>query len=244
MIVNATIEGWEIIYQQPHALLAAQIGFYWRQKDRPERWMETLAAIAQHDDGQKDWTGKDGITKAGAPADFTLAENTLEQAHQVMHEARFQGRYRSLLTSMHMSFLYESRRGESKDIDAFLDEQLRLQKSFRKDLQLTKKEADAAYALMQWCDRFSLILCRNELPEMERLVEISKGPDGKRYELKQLETGAVVVTPWPFELPEFEVWVEACTLKQLQFKNDAELAEALRQSPISTKRWQLKKGEI
>src|SRR5690349_14696750 len=115
MIVNTHEKGWEIIYQQAHALLAAEIGFAWTPEKQPLHFMQTLAAIAQHDDGQKDWTGHYALTAAGAPANFTQLPFALQQAKQVMKEARFQGRWRSLLTSMHLSFLYEDLRGQKKE---------------------------------------------------------------------------------------------------------------------------------
>jgi hypothetical protein len=243
MIVNAVKEGWEIIYQQEHGLLAAELALHWRPDQRPVYWMATLAAIAQHDDGQEDWSGKDGITPAGAPADFTQVPFSLEQARQVLHEARFQGRWRSLLTSMHLSFLHEPLRGSGdKRIDTLLDEQLSQQKSWRQALGVTLKQARHAYCLMQWCDRLSLILCRNELPDRERSLEISAGPDNSRYYVRQRQTGSVEVDPWPFEDSGFQVSVEASYLSQLQFRDDAELADALRQAPVKTKTWYLKKG--
>lgn len=171
MIVNLVTEGWEVIYQQAHALLAAQIAFAWRTTDRPLRWVDTLAAIAQHDDGQRYWAGKVGLTAAGAPANFTMLPFSLEQARQVLEEARFQGQWRLLLTSLHLSFLYEELRGQNPTTDAFLDEQRQNQALWRKALQVTKKEAQSAYDLMQWCDRLSLILCRQELPEAERSLK-------------------------------------------------------------------------
>ncbi len=241
MIVNLVKEGWEIIYQQAHALLAAQIAFSWRVADRPARWVDTLAAIAQHDDGQRYWAGKAGLTEAGAPANFTMLPFSLEQARQVMEEARFQGQWRSLLTSMHLSFLYEELRGQNKTTDAFLDEQLQNQERWRKALKVTKKEAQKAYDLMQWCDRLSLILCRQELPEAERALEISTGPDGVRYDVVQQKDGCIQVTPWPFELNQFLVTVEASYLAQLQFQSEAELATVLCQAPIRTKYWELTK---
>jgi len=41
MIVNPTQNGWEVIYQPAHALLAAQIATHWRANQRPKRWLET-----------------------------------------------------------------------------------------------------------------------------------------------------------------------------------------------------------
>ena len=241
MIVNPVPEGWEIIYQQAHALLAAQIAFYWREAERPERWVDTLAAIAQHDDGQKFWAGKVGLTPAGAPANFTMLPFSLAQATQVLDEARYQGRWRSLLTSMHLSFLYEELRGQDSKTTAFLDEQLENQAAWRKALKTTKKQAQQAYDLMQWCDRFSLILCRSQLPEMERTLEISKGPDGVQYQVTQQKDGLIKVSPWPFEPTSFELSVEASYLNQLQFTNETELSEALRKAPVKLKSLQISK---
>ncbi|WP_192822177.1 DUF3891 family protein [Rufibacter sp. LB8] len=241
MIVNPHTIGWEIIYQQAHALQAAEIGFAWHPDKQPLHVAQTLAAIAQHDDGQKDWTGKYALTSAGAPTNFTQLPFSLEQAQQVMKEARYQSRWRSLLTSMHLSFLYEELRGQKKTWDTFLDEQLAHQTQWRRQLNLTKKEAQYAYDFMQWCDRFSLILCRNELPEMARALEISKGPDKLRYEVYQRPTGEVVVTPWPFLQDSFLLTVEARHLRQLQFSSDQELAQALAQAPVHQKAWRIEK---
>ena len=242
MIVNHTPDGWQIIYQQAHGLLAAQLAWHWQPFGPPDRWVGTLAAITQHDDEQQEWDGHYGITPAGAPANFTMKEFSLEQATGVMRAARFQGRWRSLLTSLHMSTLYESLRGQDKQTDAFLDEQQACQKKWLKELKLTKKEAARYYDLMHWADRLSLILCRQELPEMSRTLEIYTGPDGQRYDvLRPQQDGPITVQPWPFRDKEFVVTVEATILHQLQFKDDAELAAALREAPIETLSWEFNK---
>ncbi len=254
MIVNLQPTGWECIYQQAHALLAAQIGAHWHPEQRPapERWVETLAALAQHDDGQDPWTGAQGLTPAGAPAPFKLVPFSLTQAQRVNAQARFQGRWRWLLTSMHLSNLYEPLRGKhGAETDAFLDEQHRIQETCRKGLKTTKKTAQAAYDFLQLCDRFSLILCLGELPDDERRLEIGPGPDGRTYHCYRPGVGAggdltasdapipVVIEPWPFAEKEFEVSVETSILTQLVFKDDAELAEAMRTAKVEERRWRL-----
>lgn len=241
MIVNTVPEGWEIIYQQAHALLAAQIAFEWRPDHRPERWVETLAAIAQHDDGQRFWAGNIGLTPAGAPANFTMLPFSMEQARQVLYEASFQGRWRSLLTSMHLSFLYEELRGKNKATDTFLDEQKENQSCWRKELKINKQKAQQAYDLMQWCDRFSLILCRHQIPEAERTLEVSKGPDGVQYNVVQQKNGDLQVNPWPFQPDSFTVTIEASYLHQLQFKDEVELIDYLNKAPIRVKSWRVVK---
>ena len=241
MIVNYTADGWQIIYQQAHALLAAQLAWHWQPFGPTDRWVGTLAAITQHDDEQQQWDGHYGLTPAGAPANFTMQEFSLEQANSLMQAARFQGRWRSLLTSLHMSTLYESLRGQNQETDTFLDEQQACQKRWLKELELPKKDATQAYDLMHWCDRLSLILCRQELPEMSRALEIYTGSDGQRYDVvRPAEDGPLTVRPWPFREKQLTVSVEVSILRQLQFKDDAELAAALRQAPIETLTWHLK----
>ncbi len=257
MIVNLLPDGWECIYQQAHALLAARLGAHWRAAARPvpERWDETLAALAQHDDGQDPWTGANGLTPAGAPAPFKLVPFSLDQAQRVVAQARFQGRWRLLLTSLHISNLYEPLRGHhGAATDAFLDEQRATQEACRQGLHITKKAAQAAYDLMQWCDRLSLILCMTELPDDERQLEVGRGPDGKGYHCHRPGVGAggelvatadeptpVVITPWPFEAEEFAVSVEATYLTRLVFTDDADLAAALRAGKIRKKRWHFRR---
>lgn len=241
MIVNATPNGWEVIYQQAHGILAAKLAYQLKPELQCAHWVETLVAIANHDNRQRTWHGQDGLTPAGAPADFTLQPNTLEQAHALMDAVRFQGRWVTLLTSMHMSYLYESRRGESKATDTFLDKQQKLQQDSLKSIGTTQAEAKQAYAILQWCDRLSLILCRNELPADERSLEITTGPDGKSYFVKQLPSQTVSINPWPFAETHLEVGLEYRELYQLQFKNDAELATAMHQAEVKYKSWVLGK---
>ena len=67
MIVNLTEEGWEVIYHRAHALLAAQIAGYWNTPDDTAHLVETIAAIAHHDDLEREWQSNH-LTKAGAPS--------------------------------------------------------------------------------------------------------------------------------------------------------------------------------
>ncbi|WP_347157382.1 DUF3891 family protein [Pontibacter chitinilyticus] len=240
MIVNAIPAGWEVIYQQAHGILAAQLAYHLKPELQCLYWVETMVAIANHDNRQKPWRGQDGLTTAGAPADFTLQPNTLEQARALMDAVRFQGNWVALLTSLHMSYLYEPRRGESPATDAFLDEQRHLQQHYRKQLGIPQKQAQKAYAILQWCDSLSLILCRRELPTAARALEIASGPDDQTYFVKQLPDDTLHVEPWPFAQNQIEVQAEYRELTQLQFKDDAALAQALHQADVKYKTWLFK----
>ncbi len=243
MIANQHEKGWEVIYHRAHALLAAVLAGHWRPKDRPLRWIETIAAISHHDDLEREWEGNH-LTEVGTPLDFTLGKETktdIKPLTELTTNARYRGRWVAMLISMHMSFLTEGKRGESKELDSFLDEQKEHQKKWQRELKITKKEADEAYAFMQLCDRLSLILCNRELPAGERALEIAKGPDGKRYDIMQRSDGNVTVTPWPFEEEEFPVTLEACYLNQVKFDSNDELTKALQQAPIELLEWKFVK---
>ncbi|MBC7971279.1 MAG: DUF3891 family protein, partial [Verrucomicrobia bacterium] len=90
---------------------------------------------------------------------------------------------------------------------------------------------------MQWCDRLSLILCQHKLPMDERALEISKGPDGRRYNVIQHRSGLVTVTPWCFEDDRFTVNVETTSLSQVTFDDNESLVKTLKQSPRKLLEW-------
>ncbi|MBN3962077.1 DUF3891 family protein [Nostoc sp. NMS8] len=241
MIVNATQNGWEVIYHRAHALLAAQLAGQWRRKDAPVRLYETITAISHHDDLEKEWE-EDILTEAGAPKDFTLSSNAdldtgVDKLANLAKNSLYRGRWVALLISMHISRLNEPSRGKSSKLDKLLDEQLQNQKRWRKELGIEKDGVDAAYAFMQWCDRLSLILCQQELPEDERFLEISKGPEGKRYNIMQRSDNLVVVKPWPFQDDKFTVNIEACDLFEVKFESSTELAQVLQEAPIRVLEW-------
>src|SRR5437763_1680731 len=107
MIVKQQPLGWEIIFQRAHAILAAQISYHWKQNYRPRRWVETLIAIAGHDDAQLDFIGKQHLTKTGTPLDFTMKEINIHQPYRNSEYAWQKSRWIGLLNSLHISFLYE-----------------------------------------------------------------------------------------------------------------------------------------
>ncbi len=241
MIANLTNNGWEIIYHRAHALLAAQIAGNWNTPDDTARLVDTIAAIAHHDDLEREWKG-DNLTKAGAPFDFTLGDSlSVPILYQHVEDALYRGRWVALLVSMHMSFLNEGRRGQVPELDRFLDKQIELQASWRKSLRANKTDTEKAYAMMQCCDRLSLILCQRHLPEGERFLEISKGPTGDRHDVLLRGDNSVTVNPWPFKDKKFTVRVDASCLTQIEFESNKELVESLQQAPIHSIEWDFSK---
>jgi hypothetical protein len=237
MIVNLIENGWEVIYHRAHALLAAQIGGHWRKKDSPERLYETLAAISHHDDLEREWEGNQ-LTPAGAPLDFTLdPESSIEKLDKHIQQARYRGRWVTLLTSKHICFICQSKQDESPEWKRFFKEQTQLQEDYRKGLGVEKDDVERAYQFMRWCDRLSLILTQKQVPQVSRALEITSGIDGQRYDLRQTSDGFITVEPWPFEDDKFTVNVEACLLSELKYESTEQLVADLKEAPVTLLEW-------
>ena len=70
MIVNYKANGWEVITQRSHALLALQLALHWQAAEQGQRWPELLVAIADHDDAQIELQRNDLLTPQGGPLDL------------------------------------------------------------------------------------------------------------------------------------------------------------------------------
>lgn len=243
MIVNSISQGWEVIFQRAHGMLAAQIAFHWEIKNRPKRWIETILAVAGHDDAQLDFKGTQHITLTGAPLDFADREINLHQPKWNSNYAFQKSRWIGLLNSLHITFLYEPKRGKSKRMDEILDEQSALQAKLIASLGIDRNEAERAYRLLEWCDALSLILCRNNIPQEESKLKLGKGPENNAHYLWQKKIGkAIVIEPWCFVVDSFTVQVETRVLKQMTFKDDAELEEKLLESDVIERKWFFEKN--
>ena len=237
MIVKSIPTGWEVIYQRAHGLLAAKLAFQWKIADRPPHFVETLLAIAEHDDGVPESRTPENLTEAGAPKHFQLLGRSAEQYRNVMEISSAKSRWNALMTSMHTTFLYEDQKYEDTDIEAFVKEQHKLQKALIKDLKTSPKEAETTYRFVEWCDALSLLLCMDKVQPEQRRMDISTGPDGTTHQIWHDEKENLCVEPWPFEPDAFEVDVEYRELPQLQFKNAQELDNCLKAAEIHTRTW-------
>ena len=237
MIVNLTNGGWEVVYQRAHGLLAVKLAAHWREDERGPFWTELLAAITQHDNNQKEFRGDNYLTLVGAPADFMIASGSpLEQAKSVVDDASYQGRYVALMTSLHTTNIYAAKR-DDEGFAAFLDEQKERQKRWQRALKLSKADLRRDYAVMNWCDRLSLILCQRELPSDARRLEVAPLPSGETSFVWERVDKTVGLEPWPFGDDRFEVGIEVKMLSQLKFGSDEELQAALKDAPTEVRSW-------
>jgi len=244
MIVNYKEDGWEIITQRSHGLLAAQFGAQWKKVLQPRRWVETLMAIAEHDDAENELDGENLLTSTGGPLNFDMKNFEPDHCKKLASLTLTKSRYIALLTSMHMDFLYRKEEDNNAGVKTFLMEQRRLQAVWRRELGLTKEEAQKQYAFLEWCDALSLLLCKGEMqPEMRR-TEISTGPDNVVYSLVQTGNETITLEPWPFKDPAFEVYFESRRLKQIQFQSSEELRQAFLSAEVVENVWQVVKQKV
>lgn len=240
MIVNLVEDGWQVIYHRAHALLAAQVAGHWDLADSPVRLYETIAAISHHDDLEKEWEGNH-LTKAGAPLDFTLDKGdpdvALGKFKDLLDDARYRGRWVTLLTSKHICFLNQTQRKASANWEKFLDQQVQQQETWAKEMGIDLGEMERAYQFMRWCDRLSLILTQQMVPAMGRSLEITSGIDAQRYDIRELDDGKLTVEPWPFRLDKFTVNVESIHLSELKYDSNEALIEALKTAPVRQLEW-------
>ncbi|HVS97599.1 MAG TPA: DUF3891 family protein [Puia sp.] len=230
MIVNYIPQGWEIITQRAHGLLAAQLGWYWKFDYPCGRAAETIVAIADHDDTEVEFDRKHLLTNAGGPFHFAMRGFDADHCRELLLRSQAKSRYLGLLSTMHLLFLYGKEQGRAaKGFSARLR---RLAANLRKQLHLSKPEAGRVYALLQWCDALSLLICQHALQPEQRRTEISKGPDGVSYEMCLVSPDELSVNPWPFKEPRFRVSVESRIVQQLRFRSSAAFLRALESAPV------------
>ncbi len=244
MVVNYKNTGWEVITQRAHGVLAAQVAMHWKEKERPERWMETLIAIADHDEAEVELDGENLLTETGGPLNFSMKQFDEKHCEQMAMLTITKSRYIALLVSMHMDFLYRKEEKQNSRLHKFLEHQRKLRSSWEKELGLEKEQAERIYYLLEWADAFSLLLCQQQVQPQQRGIEISTGPDGKIYQLIQLEDGVLTVDPWPFEPDKFTLTCESREIEQLHFSSSAEFRKAFIEATVKEQVWHIAKRTV
>ncbi len=246
MIVRNVELGWEIVFQSAHALLAGRLATQLRQLPKIHYWSETLAAIVDHDDHKEPFGKNVYLTELGVPKDFTqfryTARERFEEVLRRIDSGYRKHRWIGLLAARHAEELYRHK-NVSKKLKELLGAERQKRAVVLLELKTTGEALEAAYAVLQWCDRTSLILCQNALPAMHRRIEIASLGDGKRYEIWENEDRTVSVEPWPFSSEIIDVHVEVRTVAQLTFKGDRELERRLQECAVEDRCWNFRKCE-
>lgn len=237
MVVNYTDEGWQIITQRAHGLIAAQICARWKHSLQPDRWLETLIATAEHDDVYNEFDDDNLLNASGGPVNFKMTGFRLEFCQKQLTMALTKSRYIALLIARHIQFVH----GKEPAAGEFCQELKQMEKTWLVESGVTTQEIDAAYELLEFCDAFSLLICQGLIQPEQRKIEISNGPDGRCYTFFMDEDAALVVEPWPFEPKAFKVFYESRTISQLSFKDVRSFKKAVDLAGICNHELTLKK---
>ncbi|MCE6991958.1 DUF3891 family protein [Dyadobacter sp. CY323] len=228
MIVNYKEEGWSIVLQRSHGLLAGQICGHWKKSDQPVRWVETLIATTEHDDVSNELEGTDLLNENGGPKNFKTAQFNATDCDNLLAKATEKGMYVALLISRHIQFLYQ----QEPRADAYCMTLKQKEKQWIKQAETSPEQVSASYELLEFCDAMSLLICQNMVQPEHRRMEISTGPDGTHYELREGEDQRLIVSPWPFEVDSFTINYETRNLSQLSFKSNAEFTKLLKSADV------------
>lgn len=230
MIVKYTEEGWSIILQRTHGLLAAQVCGHWKKDDQPARRMETLIATAEHDDMNNELLDPDWNAATGGPVNFKMKDFDSLRCNELLNRAMSKSTYVGLLIAQHLQFLYESEKS-AKEYCKHLKSNT---KKWIAQAGTTDQEIAASYQLLEFCDAFSLIICEGNVQPDHRKMEISSGPGGIVYQLQTLDEGSFNVIPWPFETDSFTLIYESRTIAQLTFSDAVDFSNKLIEAPVTT----------
>lgn len=241
MVVVYTDSGWRVTTQRAHGILAAQIALNWKVAHRPGRWLETLLAIAEHDDAENELDGENLLAVSGGPLNYTMKSFDLDHCKKLVRHSATKSQYISLLTSMHMEFLYGKEAKKNKIARGFLREQEQFRVSTCRQLSITMAELKKIYSFLEWCDALSLILCSDQVPAENRKLEVSAGPDKVCYEVFQLHEKQIVIEPWPFETSAFSVHFETRAVERMHFDRSSEFRTAFLNAPVSEIEWKILK---
>lgn len=245
MIVNKSMKGIHIILHEAHGLLAGKIANEIAMEYRPIHWFETLIAVCEHDDRQLNFKEKDYLSEIGVPLDFTEDKSSIQEVlkrmKRVLKSAGNKSQWVKLLISYHLEFIYSQLIEESKQIQTFFSEEKYVRKEILKKFGVSDKKARSYYEFLRFCDRLSLILCNDETPDAQRLLEINTSINGETYFIKKAENGDLIITPWIFNDSKFELSVEERILRETQFKSSKEFEKVLSAMPPINKRWVLRK---
>ena len=80
-------------------------------------------------------------------------------------------------------------------------------------------------------------MCQHQIPNSNRKLEINNDPDGQKYYILKSEDDYLTVLPWCFAEDRVKVYVETSHLSQVEFQDNDELTEALKNAPRQYQEW-------
>lgn len=231
MIVNKFVVGLHIIFHEAHGLLAGKIANEIAAEYRPIHWFKTLIAICEHDDRQLNFDKKDYLSDIGVPLDFTEERSSvgdvMKRMQRILKSAGNKYLWVKLLIFYHLKFIYSHLKEDSKQITNFFINKKQVRQNILKLFKISDKKAMTHYEFLCFCNRLSLILCKDEAPDHDRLLEINTSINGETYFIKKQKNNEMIISPWIFSTDKFELSVEERILRKSQFASSSQFETVL-----------------
>ncbi len=242
-----------IITQTAHGWLAGQFATYWGNENFyfPDDPRELQLATANHDQGWYQWEQNPQVNAENRPTDFMEmpVDEHLEIWRQSISLAASQSRYGAILISQHGRYLNERRAAvrngssEGEKIQDFCNihrkwetetlAKLRKIPYYAKMCQPDILQANVR--LLQIFDWLSLLISMDGLSESQ-VFNVPGAVVDERVTISLIPKSAqtLVVSPWTFRIPSFDVTLQFRQLPVEIFEDDASLQSVWRQTPIET----------
>lgn len=245
MIVNKVKNGYIIVYQAAHGLLAGKIASHLSTNLKSIHWLDLQQAIYHHDDHQLNFNEKTFLSENGIPIDFADDEENirslLKRMNSIADQAFKKSGFIYLIIVEHLHFLYADKQSQSKMINDFFERQKLVQQRMRTTYKLSKDEVLSEYEILRFCDRLSLILCKDQIPEMGRELEINTSINGKKYYISGEKNNSLSIRPWIFKEEDFHLNIEVRTLQEASFKSETHFKKSLEDTLPTFKEYYFKK---
>jgi len=258
MLRLETSDGWWLVTHPDHAHLAGELASRWGNElfAPPEPREQVLRGIYRHDDGWRERDAQPGVTRQGKPAAFSTelvgTYSAFEEIDLVAYLAvrraavqsiAKQDPYAAILISMHTHNLLTDRADRSTIraeqlpwLDAFLVEQMTLQRALREQLvaegtaeeTVSLEALQRNFRLLQACDNLSLLSCVDFGGEATLLWPQALRAGGTaEVKVQRVGERRFRLTPYPFAEPEIVFKLKARFVKGKSFASSEDLKAAL-----------------
>jgi hypothetical protein len=219
MIVKNTNSGWKIITQTGHAFLATQIANQLSNRFKSEFFMETLLAVYNHETLETDFNDGAILNDKGMPLDFRESETSKQSVRNKVETMVKKISNRSSIVNAlicrHLQFLHEPELTKAINSD--------LEKIIKKTCELhkiKKKVFSEMYDILRFSDRLSLMICCDELPAIDREIEINDALDNKSTFVTNMGDDKLTIQPWIFQNDKTEIYLEYKLMNSAKFDSE------------------------
>lgn len=238
MICKRHGEGWEIVCQRNHALLAAEMLADWSETQRPQPWFQLLNACSQHDHGWLETELDELVDESGQPVDFLhmTVEATIAIGHRSLRNAESQSLWCATLVARHLEYLSTFKKEPA--ILAFGREVRQSRRRWMAESGLTEAQVEKMYELLCWADTLSLLVCCQPSDFTRSLVLTAQG---REFTACEPQPGVWTVHPWPYRGDRLQLEYEARLLPQSRFDDSQAFRQALSRTPVTLRALELRR---